>query len=255
MKLCGFIFLSLIAASPAFSQTVIMGHHIGEAVSEFLAAEPVLQGKVDSCRAAEPKPMTPEQIHSLSKQDAYALGQQVFVKNQLLPDTKYPMKWAPNRGQLEELARQGMVITIDKRMPDEIATCHGLLALIAPPSSSPVVLHSRPHTRPHPITWHFKNGSLFQIDIDFHGVSFADVATDLTAKTSSRPDENRETDTPNLYGATIHVSRKATWLTPELYALLEEEEGIVDGQMYLSIISRAEYNSWLREHPTKGTLD
>lgn len=255
MTLSRFILLSVLAACPAFSQTVIMGHHIGETTPQFLAAEPGLQSKIDSCRASEPKPMTPEQIHALSKQDANALAEQVFAANQLSPDSRFRMKWVPKRGQLEDFARQGMVIAIDKRMPDVIATCHSLLALTAPPSSTPVLIKSLPNSRPRPVTWHFKNGTLSQIDIDFHGANFADVAKDVTEKTRVQPNENKEVDTPNLYGAVIQVSRKAAWLTPELYAVLEDSEGTVDGQMHLSVISRAEYDVWAQAHLKKGSLD
>jgi hypothetical protein len=255
MTLPRFILLTVIAACPAFSQTVIMGHHIGETVPQFLAVEPGLQSRIDTCRASEPKPMTPDQIHALSKQDANALAEQVFAANQLSPDSRFPMKWVPKRGQLEDFARQGMVIAIDKRMPDVIATCHSLLSLTAPPSSTPVLVKSLPGSRPRPITWRFKNGALFQIDIDFHGAVFSEVAGDVTSKTKVQPNESKEVDTPNLYGATIQVYRKATWLTPELYALLEDSEGTVDGQMYLSIISRAEYDEWAKTHLKKGSLD
>ena len=62
-------------------------------------------------------------------------------------------------------------------------------------------------------------------------------------------------DTPNLYGAMLHVYRKATWLTPELYALLESDEGTVDVQMHFSAITRAEYDAWQRTHLKHGVLD
>lgn len=257
MEMRQLIFLLALAGSPAFSQTVFMGHHIGESVPQFLAAEPGLQSNKDSCRAAEPKAMTPAQIHALSKQDANALAEQVFANVLNSPDTQFriKLKRLPNRGELEDLARQGMPITIDKRMPDVIATCHALLALTAPASSSPVLIQSLPNSRPRPIIWHFRNGSLFQIDIDFHGGDFTEVARDLSAKTATRPNENKEVDTPNLYGATLKVYRRATWLTPELYALLEDDEGVVDGQMHLSIISRADYDVWAQAHAKKSSLD
>jgi hypothetical protein len=257
MTLHKFTLLAVLAAGPALSQTVIMGHHIGETVPQFLAAEPGLQSRIDSCRSTEPKPMTPEQIHALSKHDVEALSQQVFEAVVNSPDTKYrvKLKRLPNRGDLEDLAKQGMPIVNDKRMPDVIAACHSLLALTAPASSSPVLVQSLPNSRPRPITWHFKNGTLFQIDIDFHRADFSEVANDLTAKTGVRPNENKEIDTPNLYGATLKVYRKATWLTPELYALLEDDEGISDGQMYVSVISRAEYDVWAKAHLRRGSLD
>lgn len=255
MKFHRIIFLAIVAAYPASSQTVIMGHHLGETVQQFLAAEPAMQSQLEPCRQNEPKPLTPEQIHALSKQDAYALGEQVFNTYSLSPDNRFPMKWAPKRDQLENFARQGMVIKIDKRMPDVIATCHAVLALDAPPSATPIIVHSLPNARPRPVTWHFKNGQLYQIDIDFHGGDFTEVATDLTKKTGVRPDENKEIDTPNLYGAVIKVYRRATWLNPELYALLEQDQGITDGQLLLSVISRAEYDAWAKIHLKKSTLD
>lgn len=257
MVLRRFILPVVLAACPAFSQTVLMGHHIGESVSQFLAVEPDLYSKIDSCRVSEPKPMSPEQIHALSKQDAYALGQQVFATVLSSPDTKFrvKLKRSPNREELEDLARQGMPILIDKRMPDVIANCHSLLSLTAPASSSPVLIQSLPNSRPRPIVWHFRNGSLFQIDIDFHGADFAEVVKDISTKTASLPNGNKEVDTPNLYGATLKVYRKATWLTPELYALLEDDEGLVDGQMHLSVISRAEYDVWAKAHAKTSSLD
>jgi hypothetical protein len=244
-----------LVSFPGLSQTVIMGHHLGETVPQFLAQEPALASRIDGCKATEPKPMTPEQIHELSKQDAYALGQQIFTLASQSPDAKFPVKRLPNRGQLEDLSRQGMVIAIDKRMPDVIATCHSLLALTAPPSSDPILIQSLPNTRPRPVKWRFNNGALSQIDVDFHGADFAEVANDVSAKTKVKPDENKEVDTPNLYGATLHVYRKVTWLTPELYALLEDDEGIVDGQMHLSVINRAEYDVWAKAHLKKNSLD
>jgi hypothetical protein len=256
MALRGFILPLLLAAGPAFSQTVIMGHHIGENVSQFLAAEPALQSRVDSCRESEPKPLTPEQIHALSKYDVHMLAERVFTTVLNAPDTQFriKLKRLPNRGELEDLAKQGMPIVIDKRMPDVIATCTSLLALTAA-SRSPLLIQSIPNTRPHPVTWHFTNGTLSQIDIDFHGAEFADVASDISSKTATAPDENQEVDTPNLYGAILHVYRKATWLTPELYALLEAEQGTVEVQMQFSAISRAEYDAWARTRLKKGALD
>src|SRR5262249_25281371 len=159
--------------------------------------------------------------------------QQVFATVLSSPDTKLhiKLKRLPNRGELEDLAKQGMPIVIDKRLPDVIATCHSLLALTAPAASSAILVQSLPNSRPRPITWHFQNGALSRIDIDFHGADFAAVANDFSAKTGAPPNESREVETPNLYGATLHVSRMATWLTPELYALLEDEEGLADGQI------------------------
>ncbi len=246
-----------LAACPALSQTVIMGHHIGESVSQFLDAEPDLQGMIGSCRASEPKPMTPEQIHALSKQDVHVIGEQVYAAVLNSPGTRFRVKLErlPSRGELEDLAKQGMPIFIDKRMPDMVAACDSLLALTATASSSPVLVQSLPNSRPRPITWHFKNGALFQIDIDFHGADFATVANDFSAKTGVAPSENQEVDTPNLYGATLHVDRKAIWLTPELYALLVDEEGLADGQMQAFIMGRAEYEAWARSHTQKSSLD
>ena len=257
MTLRRFIVPLMLAVCPAFSQTVFMGHHIGESASQFFAAEPGLESRVDSCRVSEPKPMTAEQIHALSKQDAYALGQQVFATVLSSPDTKYRVKWKrpPNRDELEDLAKQGMPIVIDKRMPDVTSLCHSLLSLATSASSSPVVIQSLPNSRPRPIIWHFRNAALFQMDIDFHGADFGEVVRDLSAKTDTHPNENKEVDTPNLYGATLRVYRRATWLTPELYALLEDDEGTVDGQMHLSVISRAEYDTWAKTHAKKGSLD
>jgi DNA-binding transcriptional regulator YiaG len=102
------ILLLVLAASPAFSQTVFMGHHIGESVPQFLAAEPGLQSNMDSCRAAEPKPMTPEQIHALSKQDANALAEQVFANVLNSPDTqvRIKLKRLPNRGEQQATANR-----------------------------------------------------------------------------------------------------------------------------------------------------
>lgn len=239
----------------AVAQTVIMGHHVGETVQEFLAAEPSLQGRINECRQSEPSPLTPDQIHALSKGDAYILGQQVFSREAQSPGSPFQMHSVPNKGQLESLARQGMVIALDKRMPDVIDTCHSLLAITAHSKSTPVLVHSLPHTRPRPITWHFFNGFLMQIDIDFHGADFGEVEGDLTSKTGIRPNENKEVDTPNLYGAILKVYRRATWLTPELYAVLESDQGTADGQMHLSVITRAEYDAWAKTHGRKGSLD
>jgi len=83
----------------------------------------------------------------------------------------------------------------------------------------------------------------------------SEVASDISNKLQAKPDENKETDTPNLYGANLHVYRKATWLTHELYALLEDEEGLADGQLHFSAITRAEYDTWTRAHSKKGALD
>src|ERR1700748_334933 len=147
----------VLTACPAFSQTVIMGHHIGESVSQFLAAEPALQARIDSCRESEPKPLTPEQIHALSKQDVHALAEQVFTTVLNSPGTKFriELKRLPNRRELADLAKQGMPIFMDKRMPDVIATCHSLVELSESPRSSAVLVQSLPNTRPHPVTWHF----------------------------------------------------------------------------------------------------
>jgi hypothetical protein len=237
------------------AQTAIMGHHLGETASQFLVAEPALAVRIDGCRAAEPKPMTPGQIHALSKQDAYALGEQVFTRASQSPDNQFPLRWVPNKGQLEDLARRGMPIVIDKRMPDEIATCHSLLALTSPPRNSPMVVQSLPNTRLHPVMWHFAGGVLTEIDIDFHGADFNEVANDVSNKTGVKPHDDKEVDTPNLYSALIHVYRKATWLTPELYALLESDQGIADGQMHFSVITRAAYDAWAKVHAKKSFLD
>lgn len=247
----------MIAATPAFAQTVVMGHHLGENVSQFLTAEPGLQRRIDSCLPSEPKPMSPEQIHALPKHDVEALANQVYAEVLSSPNTRFhiSLKKIPSRDELEDLARQGMPLTIDKRMPDKIATCHSVLALTAPASSAPVLIESLPNSRPHPVTWHFENGALVEMDIDFHGSDFMEVARDITAKTGVRPNENKETDTPNLYGATLHVSRRASWLTPEMYALLEDEEGLVDGQMRVMILSRAKYDTWAKSHVRRGTLN
>jgi hypothetical protein len=48
---------------------------------------------------------------------------------------------------------------------------------------------------------------------------------------------------------------KATSLTQEMYALLEDEEGLVDGQLHFSAITRAEYDAWTRAHSKKSALD
>jgi hypothetical protein len=257
MTLRKFILPIVLLTCPAFSQTVIMGHHLGESIPQFLAEEPGLQSRIESCRASEPKPLTPEQIRALSKQDAYAVGEQVFatVLNSSDTNFKVKLKRLPNRSELEDLAKQGMPIVNDKRMPDVIATCHSLIALSGSPTPMALIVRSLPNTRPRPVTWHFKDGALSQIDIDFHGATFSEVASDISSKLQAKPDENKEIDTPNLYGATLHVSRKATWLTQELYALLEDEEGLVDGQLHFSAITRAEYYAWTRAHSRKSALD
>lgn len=257
MTLHKFTLLLVLAACPAFSQTVIMGHHLGESVSQFLAAEPGLQGMIDSCRVSEPKPMTPEQIHALSKHDVEALGAQVFATVLNSPDAKFQVKLKrlPTRGELEDLAKQGMPIVIDKRMPDVIATCHSLLELSASSPSSSVAVQSLPHTHPRPVIWHFTNGTLSEIDVDFQGGDFSEIAKDVTTKTGVGPDESKEVDTPNLYGALLHVYRKATWLTPELYALLEADQGALDAQIHLSVVTRMQYDVWKKAHLKQGSLD
>lgn len=118
-----------------------------------------------------------------------------------------------------------------------------------------LIIRSLPNTRPRPMTWHFKDGTLSQIDIDFHGATFSEVAIDISSKLQAKPDENKEIDTPNLYGANLHVYRKAMWLTHELYALLEDEEGLSDGQLHFSAITHAEYEAWARAHSKKSALD
>jgi len=257
MTLRKFILPIVLSACPAFSQTAVMGHHLGEGIPQFLAEEPGLQSRIEPCRVSEPKPLTPEQIRALSKQDAYAVGEQVFATVLNSSDTNFrvKLKRLPSRGELEDLAKQGMPIVIDRRMPDVIATCHSLIALSGSPSPTVLIVRSLPNTRPRPVTWHFKDGALSQIDIDFHGATFFEVASDISSKLQATPDENKEIDTPNLYGANLHVSRKATWLTHELYALLEDEEGLVDGQLHFSAITRAEYDAWTRSHSKKGALD
>ena len=257
MTLRKFILPIVLSACPALSQTVIMGHHLGEGIPQFLAEEPGLQSRIEPCRVSEPKPLTPEQIRALSKQDAYAVGEQVFANVLNSSDTNFRVKLTrpPSRGELEDLAKQGMPIVIDRRMPDVIATCHSLIALSGSPSPTALLIRSLPNTRPHPVTWHFKDGTLSRIDIDFHGATFFEVASDISSKLQTKPDENKEIDTPNLYGANLHVSRKATWLTQELYALLEDEEGPVDGQLHFSAFTRAEYDAWARSHSKKSALD
>ncbi|WP_263408596.1 hypothetical protein [Terriglobus tenax] len=257
MTLRRFILPLVLSACPAFSQTAIMGHHLGESIPQFLAEEPGLQSRIEPCRASEPKPLTPEQIRALSKQDAYAVGEQVFATVLNSSDTNFrvKLKRLPSRGELEDLAKQGMPIVNDKRMPDVIATCHSLIALSGSPTPTALIVRSLPNTRPHPVTWHFKDSVLSQIDIDFHGAAFSEVAGDISSKLQTKPDQNKEIDTPNLYGATLHVSRKATWLTQELYALLEDEEGLADGQLHFSVITRAEYDAWTRAHSKKSALD
>lgn len=250
-----FLAIFCMGSASALAQTVIMGHHLGETVQQFLAKEPGLSSRIDECRQSEPRPLTPDQIHALSKEDAFALGRQVFSQASQSPDSPFQFHSVPNKGQLEDLARRGVVIEFDKRMPDVIDTCHSLLAITAPSKSIPVLVHSLPHTRPRPIVWHFFNGFLMQIDIDFHGADFGEVENDLTSKTGARPNENKEVDTPNLYGAILKVYRRATWLTPELYAVLESDEGVADGEMHLSVIPRGEYDAWVKTHAKKGSLD
>jgi len=252
-----FAFLIALAVCPAFSQTIIMGHHIGENVSQFPSAEPGLQSRIDECLTSEPIPMTPDEIHALSKHDVESLAAQIFANVLHSTDTKFrvKLKRIPNRGELEDLARQGMPISIDKRMPDVIETCHALLLLTQPTSSGPVLIRSLPNSRPRPITWHFVRGALSQIDIDFHGSDFDVVANDLSTKISARPVENKEIDTPNIYGATIHVHRKVAWLTRELYVLLEDEEGAIDEQLNAFVMGRSTYDEWAKVHGGKNSLD
>jgi len=227
-----------------------MGHHVGETAAQFLAQEPALAGRMEECRASEPKAMTPEQIHALSKQDLHALAEQVYTRLSQSADAPFQLHGTPDKRQLEDMARRGLVLSFDRRMPDEVATCHALLAL-----TGNAVIHSLPHARPWPVTWRFSSGLLQQIDIDFHGADFSEVSDDVSSKTGKRPDENAERDTPNLYGGTIRVYRKATWLTPELFAVLESDQALAGGQMYLSVISRAAYDTWARTHARKSTLD
>jgi hypothetical protein len=172
-------------------------------------------------------------------------------------DTKFRIKLKrnPNREELEDLARQGMSISMDKRMPDVIETCTALSLLTQPTPSSPVLIHSLPNTWPRPLTWHFNHGVLNQIDIDFHGSDFAQVANDFSQKTGVRPNDGNEIDTPNMYGATIHVSQKATWLTRELYVLLEGESGGIDSQVSAMVMTRDAYDEWAKRHPAKSALD
>lgn len=250
------VFLSfLLSPMMATAQTAIMGHHVGETSRQFLAQEPALQSRLDECRHSEPSPLTPDQIHALSKGDAYVLGQQVFAREAQAPDSPFQLHSVPSKGQLEDLARHGMVIVLDKRMPDVIDTCNSLLAITSNLKGQAVVVHSIPLSRPRPVTWRLVNGYLVQIDIDFHGADFNEVENDLSSKTGTRPNENKEVDTPNLYGAILKVYRRATWLTPELFAVLESDEGLADGQMHLSVISRAEYDLWAKTHARKGSLD
>jgi len=241
---------------PAWSQTAIMGHHVGETAQQFLAAESGMLSKLEACRRDEPKPLTQEQIHALSKQDAYALGQQVFTTYGTAASARYSLKWAPNHHQLETLVAQGMTVTLDKRMPEVIATCRAVLALTASPAISTITVSSEPGTKPYPVKWSFGDGRLLQIDIDFQeGGDFDAIEADLTHKTGVKPDQNKEADTPNLYGGVIEVYRKATWLTPELFAVLEEDEKIGGGQMHLSVVTRNRYDAWAKTHAVKGPLD
>jgi hypothetical protein len=256
MKPYPLLWLAMVAPYPAWSQTAIMGHHVGETTQQFLAAEPVMLNKLEACRREEPKPLTPEQIHALSKQDAYALGQQVFTTYGTAASARYSLKWAPNRHQLETLVAQGMIVTLDKRMPGVVATCRAVLALTASPAISTITASSEPGTKPYPVKWSFGDGRLLQIDIDFQeGGDFDAIEADLTHKTGVKPGQNKEADTPNLYGGVIEVYRKATWLTSELFAVLEEDEKIGGGQMHLSVVTRSGYDSWAKTHAVKGPLD
>lgn len=246
-----------LAACPALSQTIIMGHHLRENVAQFLAAEPGLKERITACQSSAPKPLTADQIRALSKYDVQELASQVFTQLLDSPSTQYQIssKHLPNRHKLEELSREGMPLFLDKRMPDEIATCNALLALTTTTSSSSVAIQSLPNSHPYPVTWQFQNGLLSEIDINFHGANFDTLVRDFTRKTGVKPSEDQAAYTPNLYGATIRLQRKVYWLTPELYAVLEEDQGTVDGQIHISILSRTKYDAWLKNHSNAGPFN
>jgi hypothetical protein len=140
-------------------------------------------------------------------------------------------------------------------MPEVVATCHAVLALTAAPIPASIVVFSAPGAKQYPVKWSFSQGILWQTDIDFQGADFAAIEADLTRKTGVKPNERQEADTPNLYGGVIEVQRKATWLTPELFALLEEDEQLAGGQMHLAVIGRDHYDAWARAHAEKRPLD
>ena len=157
----------------------------------------------------------------------------------------------PSRSDLERLAGQEMPVVIDKRMQDVVAACHSLLALTAPPSSSPMLIQSLPDSKLRPFTWYFKMALCFgSMLISMVAISPKFPVT-LTVKLTLHRSSITMIDTPNLYGATINVSRKAIWMTPELYALFEEDAGTASEQMRAFIISRAEYDVWIKATRSK----
>jgi hypothetical protein len=236
-------------------QPLIMGHRVGETVLQFLEAEPHMQGQLESCRRDAPKPLTPQQIDALSKEDAYVLSQQVYTTYAVSPSAHFPFKKPPSRGQMAGLARQGWLLVLDRRMPDVIASCTAVIQLNAPASIVPFVVRSDRDARPYPMTWRFQSGTLLQIDIDFRGGEFAAIEADMTAKTGIEPIAKKQTETPNLYGGIVAVSRMAMWLTPDTYAVLVQDEKLVDGQMHLLVTSRKQYDTWANSHTVKSALD
>lgn len=51
------------------------------------------------------------------------------------------------------------------------------------------------------------------------------------------------------------IQREVDGLTPELYVVLKEDQDTVDGQIHLSILSRAKYDAWLKDHSEVGAYN
>ncbi|HTH52388.1 MAG TPA: hypothetical protein VL495_00475 [Edaphobacter sp.] len=240
MTVLKYAFLFVFAA-PAFSQTTIKGHSLGETAREFIAADSNLQSRLASCRSASPKPLTPEQIHSLSKADINFLSSQVFAEAERSTDDSYKWKKQPSRGDLEQMARNGKSITLDKRVPEEAHFCDSLIAASDQPGYSGSL--QSPETAPQ-FTWYFEAGKLSRIEGSMERADFAQIETDLTTKIGAKPSENLVSD-PAGFGR----NRQAKWLTPELSAVLADTGKTVQ----LTVMSRAEYDASVKVPSKKSS--
>lgn len=224
----------LLISAPLIAQNAptFKGHHLGESAQSFIGAEAVFRDKVASCRASAPKPLTPEQVHSLSKAEEYALSQQVFTSSQRSADSLYKWKSAPSRGQLEQMAREGRPVFFDRRLPQEIALCTGVLAAADQPDYSGTL--SSPEVVP-PVTWHFEHGQLTTITITTQGLAFPDVVADVTAKLGVQPTEQTLLDSE-----TFIPVRRDQWITPSIFAQLDQRPSM---RQQLIVMTRAEYDA------------
>jgi hypothetical protein len=232
--MCKPVFASLLFASlavHAISQTAIKGHHLGETPEQFLQADPEIRKNLAECHAGEPKPITQDEVHAMSKAQLQAL--------------QLEQTYNPSRKQLEAMASNGQLFTLDTRYPQQKAYCDSLVNALEKGSQIPFFGDIQFSEINLPRTlWFFGGGTLMEIVVDFKGASFADVETDLAKRIGTAPIESHPA-VLNTYGATWN-DQMATWLTSELCAKLLYDPNPAKPELELTVTAR-----WLYDARTK----